>query len=486
MRILFVAAEVTPVIKVGGLADVVGALPKALSALGHDVRVIIPYYQAIDRVRFPSRVMSSSLLVPWMDQAVAVTLRQGRLPETDVPLFYLESDSHIQHPHEISALGSVYANSGDPQVLAAELQRFLFFSRGVAAWIQQSSWKPDVLHLHDWHTSATAAFVADGPTPIPTVLTIHNLQNQGRWSAGDVFAWLGASQNRHPAWRLRDRLGNVNLLQVGIHASTAVNTVSPTYAQEILTPEYGEGLDRDLQDRTGGVIGILNGIDTEMFDPSSDQIIVRRYEADTVASGKKENVRALRRLLGLAETSGPLFVSVGRLAEQKGYHLIAPLIQKLVAAGGQVAILGTGVPEVELRLREAMSLNPAMAVLVSKFDASLAQLMYAGGDFFLMPSIFEPCGLGQMMAMRYGTLPVVRRTGGLQDTVIDIRRSPDRGTGFVFEAARPEDLWSSITAAIALYGRSRDFLAARQRAMNQDFSWTRSAHAYASLYAQLR
>lgn len=485
-RILFVAAEVAPVIKVGGLADVVGSLPKALVALGHEVRIVMPFYQAIDTNRFPSRIIKSGLLVPWAGQAVATNLRQGRLPDSDVPLLYIDSPSHIQHPREISALAGVYANSSDPQVLAAELQRFLFFSRAVAATLPAWSWQPDVVHLHDWHTAAVAPFLASAPDPRPTVLTIHNLQNQGRWSAAEVLNWLGLPNLTHPAWGQRDALGNLNLLQVGIHAATAVNTVSPTYAKEILTPEYGEGLAEDLRRRPKGVIGILNGIDMEAFDPSADRAIPRRYSASTVDAGKKENKVALRHQLGLAERTGPLFVSVGRLAEQKGYNLLVPLIEKIVGAGGQVAILGTGVAEIEAKLRQAVDRFPSMAALIPKFDAALAQQFYAGGDFFLMPSKFEPCGLGQMIAMRYGTLPIVRMTGGLKDTVIDIDRSPNGGTGFVFEPFTSEALWQSIESASRFSIRPTVLQTARQRAMAQDFSWKRSAADYAKLYAQLR
>ena len=474
-RILFVASEVAPLVKVGGLADVVGALPAALARLGHDVRILIPKYGVIAPELIPVRGRMVSSDVPWQGRAVNIGLDESRLPGTAVPLYLLDA------PGLFSGGTIYYEHSGSGGARLA-MERYVFFSWAVSRLLPQLKWSPDIIHCHDWHTAAVPALLSLSTSHPPiTVLTIHNMEGQGKWRAEEVFGWLGIRGDELPALRRRDAPGNLNLLQLGIWAATAVNTVSPTYAQEVLTPTYGQGLERDLAGRPGGVGGILNGIDFRVFDPATDAGIFARYDVTASAIGKLSNKRALVSELGLRPGHGPLFGFVGRLTAQKGMDLLPASIPDIVVAGGQLVVLGSGVPEVERLVATAVRPYADHCRVLIKFDPRLAQRIYAASDFFLMPSRFEPCGLGQMIAMRYGALPIVRDTGGLHDTVRDVRTQPN-GTGLLFRQAEAADLRGAVAAALQLFKETDTITVARRRAMTEDFSWHRSAQAYVALY----
>ena len=286
-------------------------------------------------------------------------------------------------------------------------------------------------------------------------------------------------------FRFRDQGGNLNALQLGIRAAAVVNTVSPTYAHEILSAKYGLGLERDLAERPGGVNGILNGIDLHAFNPATDTRLFSRYDVVTAEVGKLKNKHALYAELGLHMGTGPLFVAIGRLTSQKGVDHIPVSVPDIVRADGRLVILGSGVPELERTIAEAIAPYPEHGRTVLTFDADLAQRMYAAADFFLMPSRFEPCGLGQLVAMRYGALPIVRDTGGLHDTVRNIRRHRD-GTGLVFGPDTSTALRTAIQDALRIFRQPDTMNAARTRAMNQDFSWHRSAQDYLTMYTNAR
>ncbi|MBI2985031.1 MAG: glycogen synthase [Candidatus Kerfeldbacteria bacterium] len=482
MKILFVAAEVAPIAKVGGLADVVEALPKALVAAGHDVRVLIPKYAAVASQRLPQRGRRGPFLVRWQQQGVPVRVEETRLPGTDLPLYLLDSPPHFAVFH------GVYFQGATSEDTRHELERFTFFAWAVASLLPTLGWRPDVVHCHDWHAAGVAVFgPIINPAFPPTVLTIHNLQNQGRWEAGEIFDWLGLAGNEHPGLAQRDNLDNFNFLQQGIWAARAVNTVSPTYAHEILTPEYGEGLEDDLRSRPGGVRGILNGIDTEIFNPATDRTLAARYSSTSVGVAKEQNKAALQSSFGWPVDGRRFLIgSVGRLTPQKGYDLLVALADALHQRPVQVVLLGTGLSELEVQLRQWAARSPSRVRVQIGFDPQLAQRIYAGADAFLMPSRFEPCGLGQMIAMRYGTLPIVRATGGLRDTVIDLITSPDSGTGFRFIPFSSGALLQAIDDAAAVYRQAPVWQAAVKRALAQDFSWRRSARDYLHLYAQVK
>lgn len=470
MRIAFVAAECSPLIKVGGLADVVGALPKALVARGHDVRIFMPAYEAIDQRRFPSRPTDWRASITFDGTTTLVGIQETVLPNSSIPVYL------VSWPGEFS--GDVYPLGQDVDTLRSVIKRFIRFSLAVNGLLATSSWKPDRVHCHDWHAALLPALMRDTGIQTPTTLTIHNIDIQGKWNPHEVSAWLGdpLSDER---WGRRDSKGDFNMLQTGIRSADQVTTVSPTYAAEVVTKEYGAGLSDDL--RATGVVGIVNGIDTESYDPATDQALHERYDVTNVAGGKAANKAALQQELGLPiDPRAPLFVNIGRLVGQKGIDLLVPLLNKITARGGQVAFLGSGFPDIQGAITRAADTVGVAARF--EFNAGLGRRLYAAGDFFLMPSRFEPCGLGQLIAMRYGTIPIVRDTGGLHDTVADIDADPEHGVGIQFVDPAPEALWQAIDRAFTLYQDRRRFSAAIQRSMSVDSSWYTSADAYIRLY----
>lgn len=474
-RILFIASEAAPLVKVGGLADVVGALPPALRALGHDVRILLPKYEVIRPELIPIQRTLGPVSIPWQGKSLRVTVQVSTLVGTDVPLYLLDAP-------EMFAGEAIYYEHNGPGGMRLALERYVFFSWAVGHVLPILNWSPHILHCHDWHTAALPAVLTTSAQPAPvTILTIHNMEGQGKWSPAEIFSWLGLHGDESPLWQLRDQANNLNLLQLGIHGADAVTTVSPTYAKEIVIPEFGAGLETDLASRRGGVMGILNGIDAAHFNPAVDASLHARYDSQSVTVGKLANRRALLRELQLDYGLGPLFGFVGRLTGQKGVDLISAAVPDIVRGGGNLVVLGSGSPDIERAIKQAAADFPGAVRAVVKFDAQLAQRIYAASDFFLMPSRFEPCGLGQMIAMCYGALPIVRDTGGLHDTVSDLREAAG-GTGLVFRHSDPQEFRDVIHEALRLYAEVDTMTMARQRGMSQDFSWTRSAQAYGHLY----
>ncbi len=477
-RVLFVTSELTPIVKVGGLGDVAGALPKALHEAGIDVRVLLPLYGTIDQAAYPSEPVWTELSINTIFGATTVSVRETHLPGSSVPLYLLDWP-------EAFGQGGVYFETPSADARQREWQRFAAYSQAVVDLLPQLSWQPDIVHCQDWHTGLIPALIHDRALPYKTALTIHNLQNQGRWSSAQALGWLGASVS-DKITGLRDQYDNINLLQLGIHFANRVTTVSPTYAQEILQPDFGETLEKDLGQRPDGVIGIINGIDDVVFDPAHDSRIIQPYNATSAALGKQACKVALQQSLGLdVHHTAPLFAIVSRLTEQKGLSLLVPVLEQLIATGSQLVVLGSGQPEIEAALQAAAERHPASISVALRFDANLAQQIYAGADFFLMPSKFEPCGLGQMIAQRYGTIPIVRSTGGLRDTVSDVRNNPDTGTGISFDQFASADLWASLQAALDLYHQPAQFAQLRERIMGLNHSWATSAQQYISMYANL-
>jgi starch synthase len=407
ISVAFATAELTPIAKVGGLADVAGALPPAIKALGVDVRVFLPFYETIDRAKIKLTKIAESVTVPLGETSDTVTVYETTIPDTDVTVYLIENPQYLSH-------GDIYFERTAFVTRFVEFQRFLFFVRSIPFVFKALNWQPDVIHCQDWQTAMLPAFMSiDNPDhKTPSLFTVHNIANQGIWKKDEILSWLGLKEEQLPT--LSALPDKVNIMQQGIIAGQLVNTVSRTYAEEILTPEYGFGLEGDLQTRRHDLSGIVNGIDQNRFNPETDTQISANYSVDTL-DRKSLNKATLQKDCGLTvDASLPLFGLVTRLTDQKGIELIAEALPKHLSAGGQFVALGQGGEKFENMLKQLAEKFPQSTKVVIGFDAKLAQEIYAGSDFFLMPSRFEPCGLGQLIAMRYGTVPIVRATGGLR------------------------------------------------------------------------
>jgi starch synthase len=472
LRILFVSAEVAPYAKVGGLADVAGSLPKALRALGHDVRVVMPRYGRVDPQRFELQIALDAFPVSLGERVESTGLQQTTL-DGGVPVYLVESERYF-------AREAIYGYPDDGE-------RFLFFCRAVSVVPKELGWQPDIVHCNDWHSAIIpnllrSAFEGDSfYAQTATVFTIHNLAYQGIFDH-KLLAMTGlGSAFLRP--QLGEQSDQIDLMSQGILYADVVTTVSPTYAQEILTPEYGEGLDPVLHYRKARLFGILNGLDTERFDPATDPHLAVNYDLDSLER-KVQNKLALQREGGLAEDARiPLLGIVSRLADQKGFDLLEPIIESLLGeAGVQLALLGTGDEHYQELFRRIGERYAGQAAVALTFDLALAQRIYGGADIFLMPSRYEPCGLGQMIAMRYGTVPVVRRTGGLADTVTDYSPPSGEGDGFVFDNYTRSACLVAILRAVEAFRRPDEWRALQRRGMQADFSWSSSAQRYVDLY----
>ncbi len=460
-KILFAAAEAAPLAKVGGMADVVGTLALVLRRMGHDVRIIMPFYgflwnqfgqQPGQYPRSEGPIWSKFLMGQIAD------IYESTLPGTDVPLYLV---SHIAF-----AKDRVY--HGDD-----ENWRFTFFANAVAefAW---TGWKPNIIHCHDWHTGMIPAWMSE-TSDIGTVYTIHNLAYQGPWRWQlERITWL--------PWFYQAN----NTMAGGILYADQVNTVSPTYAAEIKTPVHGERLENLLSLKGERLRGILNGIDMEQFNPATDPIIKQTFTADTLEQ-RQVNKLDLQERCGL-QPDPDLFLlgMVSRLVEQKGLDLILQVMDRFLAySNAQLVVLGSGEAHYEDRLRELQSRFPGRMAFIQKFDAKLAQTIYAGSDAFLMPSRFEPCGISQMIALRYGSVPIVRRTGGLVDTVSHHVPSAQTGTGYCFDRYEALDFYTCVVRAWEGFQYKESWQKLQQRGMAQDFSWTRSAVEYVKMYQDI-
>lgn len=477
MKILFVTPEVEPFVKVGGLADMVGALPKELAAAGHDVRVVCPLYGSVKRIgSWTPRV--EPLGVDVGDAAVWARTWETCLPGTSVPVYFLENDHYFGR-------GSVY---GDAEGAYSDNDlRFILLARASLTLCLQMNWIPDVVHAHDW----TTGFV---PVMLNTVLsdsalkdtasvfTVHNLEYQGHAHRRALAFSHVPESEFHP--ESIEALGAVNPLKAGLYHATKITTVSPTYAQEIRTPAGGFGLDPVLRFRGADLIGILNGIDVESWNPATDPTLPARYSLQAM-EGKAACKAALQRRLGLdPAASMPVYGVVARLVSQKGLDLLAEALPGVISQMQvQVALLGSGDNMLETTFRALARRHPGRIGVHIGFDGSLARLIQAGADFFVMPSRAEPCGLTQMYAMRYGAPPIVRSTGGLIDTVDNYDEKTGSGTGFRFEEANARALANTMGwACSTYYDRPAHYAALQREGMSRDFSWKQSAGRYIDVY----
>lgn len=454
INVLFCASEVAPFAKTGGLADVAGSLPLALGKLGLRVAVVMPRYRGIKAAK-------------------------KKLSE-QVTAYFIENEAYFNR-------ASLYGNDGGDYL--DNLERFAFFSRAALSLTRQIGFKPDIVHVHDWQAALIPVLLREKFSHDPffkkskTLLTVHNLAYQGHFPSSN-YQKLGLEPGLYSINGF-EFYGKINLLKAGLLYADAVNTVSPTYAREIQTKEYGFGLEGVIHQKRDYLRGILNGIDTALWDPAKDKRIKRNYSAKSPA-GKAVCKAELQRKCGLEVNPDiPVFGVVSRLAQQKGMDLLVETADAFLSRKVQLVLLGDGDAVYERGFGNVGRRHSRSASVHIGFDAANAHSIYAGSDFFLMPSHFEPCGLGQMISLRYGTLPVVRRTGGLADTIKDVDADPKHGNGFVFEDHRAHGFLGAVDRAIRAFRDKRRFEALRRRVMKLDFSWDASAQEYVKVYKEI-
>ncbi len=482
MNVLFAASEAYPLVKTGGLGDVAYSLPKALHARGADIRLVLPGYHDLLRQLDAMRI-AGWLEVRGSERTLGVRVLEARHAAYPFPLWIVDCPSLFDRP-------------GNPYVAANgrdwpdNAERFAVFARTVALLAQDAlglGWRADVVHSHDWQTGLVPAFLADLATPPRTVFTIHNLAYGGYFPHADFVRlqlpahwWSPEGVEFH---------GGLSMLKSGIVYADAITTVSPTYAEEICTPEFGYGLDGLLRSRRHKLTGILNGIDTEAWNPATDPHLPAHYSKTRIQPGKRRNKRALlERFQPVDDTllDAPLLGTVGRLVEQKGIDWILAAMPVLLAeSDARFVLLGSGQALYEQKLQRLAQQHPDRIMVEIGYDEELAHRIEAGADLFLMPSRFEPCGLNQMYSLRYGTPPVVFRTGGLADTVVDADAphcADGTATGFVFDQPEVSGFLHAIRRALDLYRQPKAWRRLQQAGMRQNFDWSESAGHYLSLY----
>lgn len=470
LKILFAAAECSPFVKVGGLADVAGELPVKLKELGADISVVIPGNKRI--VAKTQYITDFPVEMGWRKETCI--LRQI----IDAPV-----DTYIIDNYQYFDREEVYGHIDDAE-------RFAFFSNAMLQLILRMDSKPDLLHLNDWHTAPIAMLMRENEQKYPVLsetsilYTIHNLEYQGI-SGKDVFRLFSVNDSAFSVEKT-EYYGSFNAMKAGINYADLISTVSKTFSKDILTPEYGYGLDGVIRDRATIIKGVTNGIDINNWNPEADKAIYFNFSRTNPAA-KKNNKTRLKKELGLDNISSkdaPLFSVIGRLVPNKGIDIMPPAFEAILKNGGQLIILGSGDKHYEGIFTELTRKYPGQVSVNIEFDANKARRIFAGSDFLLMPSKYEPCGISQLIAMRYGTIPIVRRVGGLAETVIDESKYKGQGTGFSFVGYSEEAFKRSINKAMRVYHDKKAWPGLVKRAMNADFSWDKAASEYLCLYKE--
>lgn len=475
MNIIMAAAECVPFIKAGGLADVMGSLPKALVKLGHEVKVVLPKYDTIPPEYVAQLTEEKELEVPF----------NGGMQRCKTYSLVLEGAEYLFIENEaLFSRGKIY---GEPD----DHTRFGFLSRAVLSAAAAQEQQVDILHAHDWHTAIIPFLLKEDSRyaalqeHTKTVLTIHNLQFQGNFPK-DVFIEDFEMDESYYDDGVVSWKGHFNHLKTGILYADQVTTVSPTYRDEILTAQYGEGLETLLQEKGEGLIGILNGLDTEFYNPATDLVIEMEYDQTTLER-KAVNKRALQKKFGLPERGDiPLLTMVSRLTDQKGVDVLQELLPNLLQSEDvQFLLLGSGREHYEEFFKDLSKSFPEKVKVHIGFNEDLAHLLYAGADIFLMPSLFEPCGLSQLISMRYGTIPVANKTGGLKDTIIEYDPVLRSGNGFLSDFSNQQTFEDALGRALSLYQQESHWETIKQNCMQGDYSWPRSAEEYAEVYKKI-
>lgn len=474
MKLLFTAFECAPFFKTGGLGDVAGALPKELVKKGIETIVVLPYFTKMaDKYKEQcEEVLSFTVNVGWREQYCGIK----RLEIDQVTYYFIDNLYYFDRDNLYG-----YYDDGE---------RFAFFQQAVIEMMEKIEFIPDVIHANDYHTGMIPFLLKEKYAwiqafqSIRTVLTIHNIEFQGQYSPEVLPDLFGMGTERFYDGTARWN-GDLNFLKTGILYANRVNAVSPSYAEEIKTSAFGNGLEVVLQMESGKLSGILNGIDYEINNPATDPALIAPYSAKDL-TGKEANKKELQRLMGLEQLDVPVISVVSRLTYQKGFHLLLEELENLLQFNVQFVLLGTGDPRFEVGFSHLSERYPDKCVVDINFDIQLAQKIYAGSDLFLMPSAFEPCGLSQMISMRYGTLPVVHEIGGLKDTVQPFNPVTGTGNGFGFVEFTGFNLMQTIKQGIQLYeNEPATWQQLQQNAMNHDFSWETACQGYIDLYKQL-
>lgn len=471
LKVLIVSSEVAPYAKSGGLGDVAGSLPKALKKLGVDVRVAMPKYKGIkeDYLQDLKFLGSFDTSLSWRTKKAGILLK-----ETEFPLYMIENDYYFSRD-------GLYGYGDDNE-------RFAFFCKAVIEMLPFIDFIPDIIHCNDWQTGCVCLFLKERYNKvlfysgIKTVFTIHNLQYQGNFGH-ETMDMLDVPEYCFSNGNL-EFYGNVSYMKAGLMYADHISTVSKTYAGEIQTEQYGYGMDGILRAGNDRLTGIINGIDFIVNNPETDGRIYQSFSADA-PDGKRINKEKLQRELGLEQRDVPVFSIVSRLADQKGLDLVAQVVEPLMQNDVQFVVVGTGENRYEHMFRSFAERYAGRMSANILFDDTLAQKVYAGSDIFLMPSLFEPCGLGQMTSLRYGTIPIVRKTGGLADTVTQFDPETGEGNGFVFETYDSNGLLWAINEALRVYADKDKWNIIIQNALKCDYSWKSSATKYISMYEKL-
>ncbi|HOQ17841.1 MAG: glycogen synthase GlgA [Epulopiscium sp.] len=471
LKVLFVSSEVSPFVKTGGLGDVAGALPYALKKSGIDIRVVMPKYKSIP-AEFTKDFKSKAdfpVFLDWRKHKASIYEYNK-----DLPVYFIGNDYYFDRE-------DLYSYEDDHE-------RFAFFCKAVLKMLIRIDFIPDIIHCNDWQTGPIPLLLKENYhddsfyNSILTLFTIHNLQYQGIFGK-ESLRILGV-----PDWYFNPEhiefYGNINYMKAGLQYSDAISTVSKTYAREIMTKEYGYGLEGILQKRSQKLYGIVNGIDYKLYNPESDDSLYVKYSPDKIEL-KEENKKALQKELNLPQKDVPLISIISRLVEQKGFDLIAEQMDELMKEDIQMIILGTGEERYERLFSHMEERFPEKVRAKIYFDLDLAQKIYGGSDLFLMPSLFEPCGLGQLISLRYGTIPVVRHTGGLADTIEEFNKETASGNGFVFNEYNSYAMLAAIRRAIAAYHDKESWKKLIRNAMASNHSWEDSAKEYLNLYKEL-
>lgn len=469
MKILFATSEAGPFMRTGGLGDVAAALPQALNKAKQDVRVIMPLYEGIkESYRQTMHFIGSKIVtLGWRQQYAGVFMCQY----DGVTYYFIDNEYYFKR-------SKIYGHYDDGE-------RFAFFSRAVLEVMPMLDFNAEVIHCNDWQTALIpvmldAFYRSDvNYREIKTVLTIHNIEFQGnmdKYCIQDVFGIPGSHVN------VVEYNNCANMLKAGIEGANKVTTVSSTYAQEILDPYYAYGLEHILEKRRYKISGIVNGIDTNLFNPSKDVALFKNYTASTAIKGKAENKKGLQEMVSLPVCDKPLIGMVTRLTNQKGLDLVMEVLEDILSMDVQMVVLGTGDWKYETALSEMAKRYSSKLSVVINFSGDIASKIYAGSDMFLMPSKFEPCGLSQLIAMRYGSVPIVRETGGLKDTVIPFNPEDKTGRGFTFKTYNAYDMLDAIRRALGTYANKEEWNACMKNAMSGDYSWKVSAKQYIDLY----
>lgn len=484
MRILLATSEAVPFAKTGGLADVCGALPIELAKLGHQSALIMPMYRQVAYASQPVEPLGIDFIVPVGSKMVSGHLARGRLPGSEVPVYFVQQDQYYDREELYRLDGKDYIDN---------CERFVFFCRAVMESIRLLELDVDVIHSNDWQTGLIPAYLKVEYRNVPryqqiaSIFTIHNMAYQGQFWHWDML--LTGLDWKYFNWHQMEFYGNLNLLKTGLVFSDSITTVSPRYAQEIQNTGLGCGLEGVLQHRCDVVRGILNGIDVTEWNPATDPHIAARFTPETVREGKRTCKAKLQEELGLPQLPDvPLLGFIGRLAEQKGIDLVADVIQQWVQmSDAQWVILGTGEPKYHRIFEKLVERFPQKVATRLEFSNPLAHRIEAGADIFLMPSRYEPCGLNQFYSLRYGTVPVVRATGGLADTITDTNEASlavGTANGFSFQEYSPLALGETLRRACDAYRKPEIWQQLQETGMNQDWSWARSARQFVTFYEE--